>query len=173
MKSTEVYAQLRSELGPWLKSTGFKRANGFLSWSRPQGDEYLTVWCQISQDGWDDYAGSKFVVELQLAPEPDVGAVGTARKRLSAMLNEEQRETVRQIQNRVISSLSKPPKTHPNLNISSEISDWYLAKFETIGTPYPENHDIWLRYGKAEHITEWAQFILQVLPGCVTEFETK
>jgi len=175
MKRTEVIAQLGSELGPWFESAGFKRTHqaspGMISWSRPHGDEYTTVWCQISQDKWDRYRGSKFVVDFQLAPETEAGALGTARKRIARMLDEEQRETVRQIQNRVISSLSKPPKTHRNLNISSEISEWYLAHFEPVAEPYPEHLDIWFRYAKPEHVSQWAQFVLQLLPECVREIE--
>ena len=99
MKSPEVYALLKSHLAPWFKSAGFKRAKGFLSWSRPHGDGHVVVWCQISQDGWDSYAGSKFAVEFQRSTEPVVGAHPARRRRLAAFLSPEEREEVRSIQN--------------------------------------------------------------------------
>ncbi|WP_172205396.1 hypothetical protein [Niveibacterium sp. COAC-50] len=171
MKSTEVYALLKSELGPWFKAAGFKRADTFLSWSRPHGNLHITAWCQVSRDGWDEYSGSKFVVEFQLAPDPIVGASATRRQRLARLLTPEQREAARRIENEVIASLKRPPKTHPSLHVSPEVTRWYLAKFDTVSAPYPEGHDIWLRYAKPEHVSGWAQFILPLLPGCVSAVE--
>jgi len=171
MKSTEVYALLKSELGPWFKASGFKRADSFLSWSRPHGELHITVWCQVSRDGWDDYAGSKFVVEFQLAREPIVGAGAKRRQRLASLLTAEQREYARRIENNVISSLKKPPKTHPTLHVSPHVTQWYLAKYDAVAAPYPDGHDLWLRYARPEHVSHWAQFILPLLPGCVSAVE--
>jgi hypothetical protein len=171
MKSTDVYALLKSELGPWFKASGFKRADRFLSWSRPHGDLHTTVWCQVSRDGWDEYAGSKFVVEFQLAPEPIVGAGAKRRQRLASLLTAEQRESARRIENAVISSLQKPPRAHFALHVSPEVTKWYMAKFDAVAVPYPEGHDIWLRYVRPEHVSDWAKFILPLLPGCVSAVE--
>jgi hypothetical protein len=170
MKSAEVYALLKEGLGPWFKASEFKRADTLLSWTRPHGDLHIAVWCQVSQDGWDRYAGSQFVVEFQLAPEPIVG-VGGSRQRLAAFLNAEQRESARRIQNEVIASLQVPPKTHPALQVSPGTTKSYLAKFNSVVVPYPEGHDIWLRYIRLEHVSRWAQFILPLLPGCVSAVE--
>jgi hypothetical protein len=172
MKSTEVYKLLKSELGPWFKSSGFKRADSYLSWSRPHGDSHITAWCQVSRDGWDEYAGSQFVVEFQRAPEPIVGATSARRQRLARFLNDDQRESARRIQNNVITSLRTPPKTHPTLHVSPEVTKWYLAKFDPVAAPYPEHHDIWFRYAEPVHVTLWAQFILQQLPECVSVVES-
>ena len=64
MKSTAVYRQIRDVLGPWFKANGFKRAKGMLSWVRPAGSQFLVVWVQISQHGWDP-AQRERVKELQ------------------------------------------------------------------------------------------------------------
>src|SRR3954451_18728220 len=101
MKSPEVYAQLRSEIGPWFKSAGFKRAKGQLAWYRPHGDAFIVVWCQISQDGWDSFAGSKFIVELQRSSEPVCGVFSARRQRLARFLSAQEREEVRKIQNSI------------------------------------------------------------------------
>lgn len=167
MKSPEVYSQLKSELGPWFKSTGFKRAKGLLGWSRPHDDAHIVVWCQISQDGWDSYAGSKFIVEFQRSPEPMIGGRHTGRQRFGLFLSPEEREEVRMIQNEVIAGLHRPPASHPTLHVSQQVTDWYLAQFKLVSEPYPERHDIWFRYALPEHVTRWAEFIIGKLPKCV------
>jgi hypothetical protein len=60
MKSPEVYAALKDHLAPSFQAAGFKRAKAMLSWARPQQNHHFVVWFQVSQDGWDSYAGSKF-----------------------------------------------------------------------------------------------------------------
>ncbi len=171
MKSPEVYALLRQELGPLLKSLGFKREKSFLSWSRKHDDQYTVVWCQVSRDGWDEYAGSQFTVEFQRSKDPEVGAPSTQRKRISALLSDAQREDVRRIQNTVLSSLRHAPSNHPALHVSPEVSKWYLAKFDLIADPYASGHDIWLRYAASEHVKAWAVLLATVIPQCVQSVE--
>jgi len=171
MKSPEVYSQLKSELAPWFKAGGFRRAKGRLGWSRPHSDAHIVVWCQISQDGWDSYAGSKFVVEFQRSPEPIIGTHHARRERLAALLLPEEREEVRSIQNEVIAGLHRPPVSHPTLHVSQQGTEWYLAKFKPVIEPYPERHDIWFRYAAPEHVTRWAQFIVGRLAKCISLVE--
>ena len=73
MKSSEAYRVLKAQLDPLLRKDGFKRAKGLLSWMLPHGNRSLVTWCQVSQDGWDNYSGSKFTVEFQLSDEPIAG----------------------------------------------------------------------------------------------------
>jgi hypothetical protein len=171
MKSTEVYSQLRAELGPWFKSMEFKRAKGFLSWTRPQDDLQTVVWCQISQSGWEAYSGSQFTVEFQRSAEPIVGASDGRRKRLAAFLSQLEREEVRSIQNTIIASLRKPPASHPFLHMPHAVSSHYLQQFKPIAAPYPEGQDIWFRYATPEHVANWAKFILRKLPQCLAQIE--
>jgi len=171
MKSPEVYSQLKSELAPWFKTAGFKRAKGLLGWSRPHGDAHIVVWCQISQDGWDSYAGSKFVVEFQRSTEAIIGTHHARRQRLASILSPEDREEVRSIQNAVIAALHRPPSSHPTLHVSQQVTDWYLEKFKPVSEPYPERHDIWFRYASPEHVTRWAHFIIGKLPKCISVVE--
>jgi len=171
MKSTEVYSQLRDELGPWFKSMEFKRAKGFLSWTRQKDDLQTVVWCQISQSGWEAYSGSQFTVELQRSVEPVVGASNGPRKRLAAFLSQLEREEVRGIQNAVVAGLTKPPASHPFLHMSPAVSSHYLQRFKRIAAPYPEGHDIWFRYATPAHVANWAKFILRKLPQCLAQIE--
>lgn len=159
MKSREVYAVLASHLGPAFQAAGFKRTRTMLSWVRPQRANYLVVWCQVSQDGWDEYVGSKFTVEFQLSDEPVVGVHHRHRQRLPTMLTCEEREELRTIQNAVISSLRHPPASHPMLE-SDVVRKWYLKRLRTIDQPYRDRDDIWFRYASEAHLIAWAEFIL-------------
>jgi hypothetical protein len=172
MKSSKVYAALKEHLAPVLRTAGFKRAKAMLSWARPQQDKYLVMWCQVSQDGWDSYAGAKFTVEFQLSDEPIVGARHIRRQRFPKMLDSTGREEIRTIQNKVIASLQYPPAHYPALHTSETVRAWYLEKFRRIDHPYGDLDDIWLRYGSEEHLATWAQFIIRKLPDCFEQAET-
>lgn len=167
MKSPEVYAAIRDGLGPSLKSLGFRREKAFLSWSREHKGQQTVVWCQVSRDGWDAYAGSKFVVELQRSDSAQPGAPSSARARLAKFLSDDQRSEAWRIQSQVIASLSRPPPTHPVLQVSPDVARWYLEKFEPLRGAYGPNDDLWLRYAQAAHVDTWADFLRQVAPGCV------
>ena len=171
MKSTEVYASIRNELAPLLKSLGFCRGKALLSWARQHNGRYTVLWCQVSRDGWDNYAGSKFVVELQRSESPEGGSRSYTRARMAKLLTDDQRDEVRRLQNQVISSLVRPPKTHPTLQVSPEVTKWYLNNFDLVPTRYRADDDVWLRYAKPEHVKMWAEVLLRVLPGCVAAIE--
>ena len=145
VKSPEVYAAIRDGLGPSLKSLGFRREKAFLSWSREREGQQTVLWCQVSRDGWDDYAGSKFVVEFQRSNSPEVGAPSSARARLAKFLTDDQRAEAGRIQSQVIASLSPPPHTHPALHVSPDATRWYLEKFEPLPRVYGPGDDLWLR----------------------------
>jgi hypothetical protein len=172
MKSPEVYAAIRDGLGPSLKSLGFRRGKAFLSWSREHEGQQTVLWCQVSRDGWDDYAGSKFVVELQRSDSPEAGAPSSARARLAKFLSDDQRAEAWLIQSQVIASLGRPPRTHPLLHVSPEVTGWYLEKFEPLRGAYAPGDDLWLRYAKVEHVDMWAEFLQRVIPGCIEAIET-
>jgi hypothetical protein len=171
MKSTEVYSQLKSELAPWFKSVGFKRAKGLLGWSRPHSDSHIVVWCQISRSGWDLYSGSQFVVEFQRSPEPVIGGPHARRQRFALFLSPEEREEVRSIQNAVIAALHSPPPSHPALQVSPNVTEWYLGQFKPVTEPYAERQDIWFRYSSPEHVVRWARYIASKLPDCISVIE--
>jgi len=171
MKSNEVYGLLKHQLAGELKSLGFKRERSFLSWSRHNDNLYTVLWCQVSQDGWDEYAGSKFTVEFQRSAESVVGSRSKQRKRIGKLLSDLQREEVRSTQNKVIASLRKPPKNHPFLSVSPDLTKAYLAKFERDLDPYPPTQDIWLRYARPEHVDAWGTFLVRAMPQCVDAME--
>ncbi len=172
MRSQETYSALRARLAPVFKANGFKRARTMLSWARAQGDKYILVWCQVDRGGWDAYAGSKFVIEFQLSYEPVVGTSSIRRQRLGKMLHANEREEIRTIQNKVIASLSRPPRSYSMLNISEELSTLYLRQFQPIDEPYSDSEDIWLRYASEDDLDMWAKFIITKLPEFLRQTET-
>jgi len=141
-----------------------------LGWYKQVHGDILLFWFQYSGDGWDTYAGSKFIVEFQLASEPYIG-VGKNRKRLPCFLNDKQLDEMRGIQNEIIARLSNPPPNHPTLHISADISQLYLAKFKPITEPYKNADDVWLRYYSDSDVRRWAEFVLRQLPLVVAGFE--
>jgi hypothetical protein len=171
LKAKEVYAILRQELAPLFKELGFKRAKAFLSWSREAGGVHTVVWCQVSQDGWDSHAGSKFTVEFQRSAEPTVGVPSERRNRISHFLSAADREEVRQLQNAVIQSLRRPPSQDFRWQVSQTASDWYAGKFEPITEPIAASEDLWFRYAAPDHVKAWACFLARVIPGCIQAIE--
>ena len=172
MKASEVYALLKPDLGPWFKGAGFQRAEGFLSWCRSRGDAYTVVWLQVSRDGWDAYAGSKFVVTFQRSLEPVPGAMQSRNARLADLLQHDAREELRALQNAVITGLRHPPDSHPTLHVSERVTQWYRKKFVPDAEPYSDRDDVWLRYATPDHVRAWSRFILAHLPACVTTIES-
>ena len=170
MKSEEVYKLLKSEVDPWFKVAGFKRAKSLLSYYRAHGNEYIVVWFQVSQDGWDQFAGSKFIIEFQKSEAPTVGS-GRLRKRISSLCSIQEKEEIRSIQNRVINSLQTPPESHFAFHVSPQVTEWYKKKFLPDSIPYKENQDIWFRYSKPEHVLNWGQFLVTKLSDCISIIE--
>jgi len=171
MKSTEVYGVLKRELSPVLKPLGFKRGKSFLSWFRIHNGLCTVLWCQVSRDGWDDYAGSQFTVEFQRSSDSEAGSPSKRRMRIAKLLSEGQRQEVWRIQGSVIASLRRPPSNHPTLTVSPEVAKWYLAKFEKPSRRYDQGDDIRFRYANAEHVAVWATLLARLMPKCVGSIE--
>ena len=169
VKSTEVYRTARQVLASWCKEHGFGRnKGGMLGWYKPIGEKFIVFWFQVSQDGWDEYAGSKFVVEFQISDKPIIGAGESNRRwRLPKFLNEDELETVRSVQNAVIAKLKKPSQSYFILQLPDDVVSRYLAKFERVVKQYHPTDDIWLRYKDEEDVERWAVFVKEKLPEVV------
>ena len=172
MKSAEVYAVLKPDLGPGFKGAGFQRAEGFLSWCRSRGDAYTVVWCQVSRDSWDAYAGSKFAVTFQRSVEPFPGAMQSRSARLADLLPHDAREELRRLQNIVIAGLVAPPDSHAALHVSDRATQRYRKQFVLDAEPYSDRDDVWLRYATPDHVRAWSRFLLARLPDCVAAVES-
>jgi hypothetical protein len=132
MKSTEVYAIIRTILGPWCKAHGFKRTSGgILGWYKPIGDLFLVLSFQCFPSGWDSLTGSKFIAEFQISDRPSIGA-GIRRKRLPDFLDDEQREQLIVRQNAVIAKLNPPRPDHMLFKLPQPLIDMVLDEFKPV-----------------------------------------
>lgn len=178
MKSTEVYKIARPVIAPWCKQNGFKRtAGGMLGWVKPVGkDDSLVFWLQCSQSGWDAYAGSSFCVEFQRSASSEIGGgsrfKGDLRELLPYFLTVDELEEVRQMQNRVISKLERPPANHFAYQLPENTLKWYLGKFNAVETAYTNGHDVWFRYHDVEDVILWAEFVAKRLPRIISRMES-
>jgi hypothetical protein len=173
MKSTAVYATLRSIIDPWSKEAGFKRkSGGMLSYFRPSGEVFETFWFQCARGGWDQYTGSQFTLEFQSAPVPSPGQ-GGPRWRFPTLMTAAELEQVRFLQNVVIRKLRRPPSDHWAHGLVGDTRKWYFAGFDLIGVPFHEHSDVWLRYADDEDVRRWGEFILPLLPQFLAKFKAK
>src|SRR5262245_24489527 len=176
MKSTDVYREARGVLAAWSKASGFKRTSGgMLGWTKVVADDHLFFWLQVSQDGWDAYAGSKFVVEFQRSQSAHMFDAGrdVVRRRLPHFLRDHELEDVRTLQNDVIRSLQRPPRDYFLYQMDAKVVAWYEAKFDPVADRYRRDEDIWFRYHEPAHVRRWAEFVMEVLPRVVHELEER
>jgi hypothetical protein len=169
--SRRVYAIAREVVGHLAKDLGFKREKAMLSWTRPQGSQHLTFWFQVSQFGWNQYAGSQFTVELQLSATPQVGS-SMQRARLPELLTAADREEVRRQENAVISGLVHPPPSYVEWlgSAYAGAASSYLRSFETVQEPYYPGKDIWFRYASEDDVRAWCELIKAKLPWAIDKF---
>ncbi len=171
--SRRVYSIAREVLGQLAKDLGFRREKTMLSWTRPQGSQHLTFWFQVSQSGWDRYAGSQFTVEFQLSARPEVGSgSGPQRARLPELVTDADREELRRRENIVISRLVRPPRSYIEWlsSASAEVESLYLRQFESVDEPYSQVNDIWFRYGSEQDVRDWCEFVRAMLPAVIDKF---
>jgi hypothetical protein len=67
--------------------------------------------------------------------------------------------------------LHRAPETHVALQVSPDVTKWYLRKFELQSVPYKSGDDVWFRYARPEHVAVWADFLASVLPDCLRAIE--
>src|ERR1700712_3943526 len=113
MKSTEVYKEINKIIYPKLKANGFKKTkSGMLGFYKLLKEYYLVIWFQCSQDGFDIYAGSKFIVEIQVSRSNEIGGTSIIRHRIPYFLTEKDSGIIAKLENEIKYKLQKPPKTH-------------------------------------------------------------
>jgi hypothetical protein len=172
MKSTEVYKQINKLLFPTLKSIGFRKSrSGMLGFSKSLENYYLLIWFQCSQDGFDAYAGSKFVVEFQISKSERIGDVSLLRHRISFFMTEAELDLVSRTQNEVVENLKKPPKTHYIFSLNDDLQRWYLKKFERVKEKYDNPSDIWFAYHIEEDIEKWVKVIEPIISRIVADLK--
>lgn len=176
MKSPELHRLLRSHLGDWFRSNGFKRASRTQSgWSRGLN----LVWFQCDKWGWDQYAGSGVFVNFEAQPSPGSQVWSGEVTRLQEFLTAEELEEARQIQNRVIARLTPPSAEYMRLFRASAarysnpavFEEGLLGQFRPVEGPYRNNQDFTLRYFERDDVGQWCTFLLRVLPRISEELK--
>ncbi len=83
---------------------------------------YLVCWFQCSQEGFDAYAGSKFVFEVQISETNDIGSPSVFRERIPSFLTVNDLAKVTVIENKVKDKLRLPPNTHDIFGMDEDIA---------------------------------------------------
>lgn len=156
---------LRSALARELKAAGFQRLQKVtLGWTRPAGDRHLSFWFQLDRFGWFDEVGSSFTLEFELSGKGE---------RFLQLLDAEDREVVRAINNRILGGLRPLSPNHPALALSEEKRGWFLSAYKPDPEPYAAHRDIWLHYTSVADVAEWARFFQVRLPRMAATFEDR
>jgi len=172
MKSTEVYKEINKIIFPNLKSNGFKKTkSGMLGFYKQLKEYYLVIWFQCSQDGFDQFAGSKFIVEIQISKSNEIGTASIVRQRIPFFLTENDFAEIAQIENQIKDKLQKPPKTYYIFSLAEDIQNWYKKKFEKINSTYNNSSDIWFIYFDQTDIEKWIRIIEPMINRIIYNFE--
>ena len=172
MKSTEVYKVINEIIFPNLKSTGFKKAkSGMLGFYKQLKKQYLVIWFQCSRDGFDKFAGSKFIVEIQISATNEIGTESTVRKRIPFFLTKYDFENISKIENEIRFKLEKPPITYFIFSLTQDIQNWYKRKFKKTTTKYNNKSDIWFVYSDKADIQKWMKIIEPAINKIIYNFE--
>lgn len=172
MKSTEVYKEINKIIFPNLKSNGFKKAkSGMLGFYKQLKEFYLVIWFQCSQDGFDQFAGSKFIVEIQISKTNEIGTTSIIRERIPFFLTEKDFENIVRVENEIKDKLQKPPNTYFIFSLPENIQNLYKKKFEKTTTIYNNSSDIWFNYFDQLDIEKWIKLIALMINKIVYDFE--
>jgi hypothetical protein len=172
MKLTEVYKEISKIIFPNLQSKGFKKTkSGMLGFYKQLKELYLVIWFQCSRDGFDQFAGSKFIVEIQLSETNEIGTSSVVRQRIPFFLTDKDFDNITKIENEIKDKLQKPPKSYFIFSLADDIQKWYKKKFEKTTTKYNNQSDIWFVYYDQADIEKWTMFIEPMINKIIYDFE--
>lgn len=171
MKSTEVYKEINSLVFPTLQSYGFKKTkSGMLGFYKKLKSHYLIIWFQCSRDGFDQFAGSKFIVETQIGNIAEIGG-GLHRHRIPYFLTESELDSIKKTENAIKDKLPKPTKSHFIFTMSEDVQKWYKKKFEKDNTAYANSSDIWFIYFDTSDIQRWVRILVPIIDRIIVDYE--
>ena len=172
MKSREVYQEINKIIFPNLKSNGFKKTKGgMLGFYKQLKEYYLVIWFQCSQYGFDQLAGSKFIVEIQISETNEMGNPSIVRERIPFFLTEKDFENIVRVENEIKYKLQKPLKTHYIFSLTDNIKNWYKKKFKKAIIKYNNKSDIWFVYFDQADVEKWTKLIEPMLNKVIHDFE--
>ena len=160
MKSTEVYKEIHTAMFPWLKANGFKKTkSGMLGYYKFLKKSYLVIWFQCSQDGFDVYSESKFIIELQISTTNEIGVDAIVRSRIPFYLSKNDFVDIEKATNEIRRKLKRPPETYYIFQLAKNIQQWYKSKFEKTTVSYNKTSDIWFGYFDHADIKKWVRIL--------------
>ena len=172
MKSTEVYKEINKIIYPTLKSNGFKKVtSGMLGFYKLLKEYHLVIWFQCSQDGFDIYAGSKFIIEIQISKSNDIGAASIFSRRIPYFLTEKEFNIIVKIENEIKDKLQKTSKNHYIFSLAENIQNWYTNKFKKVNKSYNNSSDIWFIYFDQADIEKWVKIVEPMIIRIIYDFE--
>jgi len=172
MKSTEVYKVISNHIHYKLKAIGFKKTNGgMLGFYKKLKEYYLVFWFQCSRDGFDEYAGSKFVIHFQISRSNETASGSIFNRRIPYYLTNDELETILKTENEIKDGLPTPPKSYFIFSMKDDMIDWYLKKFQKKTTPYSNSSDIWFIYFKETDVEKWLKIFDPIIFRIINEYE--
>lgn len=167
-----LYALLKTELDLSLRQLGFVRINTSpLTYSYVDTVEELNLWFEAEETPWDPLWGSAFTMELERVPhEIERRYRRETRAKFSALLDRDDLEELRAINNQVIAAL---PGTVRDAAVylvdGASGQDVVFAGVRAQRTPYGLGWNVWMRYLDSDHIGAWANFLRPRLPMLVAK----
>ncbi len=172
MKSTEVYKEINNIIFPNLKSNGFKKTkSGMLGYYKQLKEHYLVFWFQCSRDGFDEFAGSKFIVEIQISSSNEIGTASIVRQRIPYFLTKTDFAEIAKTENQIKDKLQKPPKTYFIFSLTEDIQNWNKKKFDKTNNSYDKSSDIWFLYYDKTDIEKWLAIIEPMINKIIYDYE--
>jgi hypothetical protein len=170
LKSPELYAVAHQVLDPRLSEFGFRRTPKakVASWTRPEGDKWLTLWFQPWPRNYPLFGCYRFTVEVLLGSEPIVRGFGY-ELRLPSLLTEAALAALLQLENYAISKLPPPDMTFAD-SFDPYSREFLLSEWKPRTAPYDPREEVWFRHGDEEDVRLLMEFIIAELPGVLDRF---
>jgi hypothetical protein len=170
LTAAELHAAARGSLDSPLAGLGFRRVakSRTASWVRAEGDRWLVLWFQPHRWNGAQSAGFRFTVELRLAREPVLYAAGPLA-RLPKLLAPEDREALRQMENRTLARIPPPDRAYWR-QLPESVRTTLLADWKPRLQPYQRDEDVWFRAADRPDLESILAFIAGVLPGAIDRF---
>lgn len=161
VKSRELYSVLRANLGPQLASQGFRLArSGTLTYERRTDSWQVRLHFQCDKWGWDKDWGSKFTLNVVVQTiDEHPGATQHRGGRFFHLLAPISRETVRELNNSVVSSLPGALKNAFVTIPDDEGNQVLIIGEKPALAPYFPGWDIWLHYYSTDDVARWSAFL--------------
>jgi hypothetical protein len=171
MKSTEVYKEINKIISPNLKSNGFKKTkSGMLGFYKQLKENFLVIWFQCSQEGFDKYAGSKFIIEIQVSKTNQIGDISVVRNRIPFFLNEKELDIIAKTEVEIKNKLRTPPASY-FFGLGESTVKWYLNKFNNTRKAYSKSSDIWFVYSDQADVVKWVSVVEPIITRIISDFE--